>query len=489
MKKEMMDNIPVGLKRAGSWVAAGSILATGLIMGTPEALAEPETKETDKPNVVYILVDNWGWGDISIQGSSIPTPRIDQLASEGLRFTNFNVESQCTPTRSAIMTGRLPIRSGTHQVTYGMPYGMAPWEYTLPELLSDSGYKTALFGKWHLGDVEGRLPTDQGFDQWFGIKNTSDEAGYSSTPQFDPEVFPQPYIWEGKKGQQSEKVKPFNLESRETIDREIVERSEAFISKEAAAGTPFFLYIGITQIHPPLATHPDFDNITRTGIYGDIITELDYNVGRIVDAVNKAGIADNTIIILTGDNGAVTDGIGGGSTGPWRGGFTGYEGGLRTVGMIRWPDRIKAGRISDEIFASLDWMPTLAHLIGEENRIPTDRPIDGVDQSAFLLGDQEKSNREFVLAYVGDDIFAIKWRTFKIHLKTAESLWSPIQTYIFPPVYDVANDPGEANELMKQSLFAYSWVYGPMGQILQETATSMQEYPNIKPGQDFDGYK
>jgi arylsulfatase A-like enzyme len=160
----------------------------------------------EKPNVLYILVDNWGWGDIRIQGGSIPTPRIDGLAREGLRMTNFNVESQCVPTRSAIMTGRLPVRSGTHRVTYGLPYGMAPWEYTLAELFSDAGDNTALFGKWHLGDVEGRLPTNQGFDQWFGVKNTSDEAGYSSTPQFDADVVPQPYIWEGEKGKPSTKV-------------------------------------------------------------------------------------------------------------------------------------------------------------------------------------------------------------------------------------------------------------------------------------------
>jgi len=443
----------------------------------------------DKPNIVYILVDNWGWADIRIQGGSIPTPRIDALASEGLRMTNFNVENQCTPTRSAIMTGRLPVRSGTHRVTYGLPYGMAPWEFTLPEMLSEAGYTTALFGKWHLGEVEGRLPTDQGFDQWFGIKNTKDEAGYSSTPQFDPEVVPQPYIWEGRKGQASTKVKPFNLDTRKTIDRDIIERTEQFISRQANDDSPFFVYVGLTQIHPPLGHHPDFDNATRTGIYGDIITEVDYNVGRILDALDKAGMTDNTIVILSGDNGAVTEGIGGGSNGPWRAGFTGYEGGLRTVGMIRWPGKIQSGRVSDEIFASLDWWPTLANIIGEKDRIPTDRPMDGVDQSSFILGEQEKSNREHVLVYIGDDLFAVKWRTFKIHLKTAESLWSPVQSYAFPPVYDVANDPGEDNELMRHSLFAYSWVYVPMGQILQRTGSSMQQYPNIQPGQEFEGYQ
>jgi arylsulfatase A-like enzyme len=442
-----------------------------------------------KPNIVYIIVDNWGWADIRIQGGSIPTPRIDALANEGLRLTNFNVESQCTPTRSAIMTARLPIRSGTNKVTYGLPYGMAPWEYTLPNLLSDAGYHTALFGKWHLGDVEGRLPTDQGFDQWFGIKNTSDEAGYSSTPQFDPDLVPQPFVWEGEKGRPSHKVEPFNLETRKTIDRDIIERSETYIADQAKADNPFFLYIGLTQIHPPLGHHPDFDNATGTGIYGDIITELDYNIGRIADALETAQIAENTIIIVTGDNGAVTEGIGGGSNGPWRGGFTGYEAGLRTVGIVRWPGKIEPGRVSDEIFASLDWMPTLANLIGEGDRMPDDRPIDGKDQSAFVLGKQEKSNREHILLYVGDELFAVKWRTFKIHLKTVESLWAPTQSHLFPPVYDVRNDPGEDNDLMKHSLFAYSWVYTPMGHILGEFGASVQMYRNIKPGEDFSGYQ
>ena len=443
----------------------------------------------DKPNIIYILVDNWGWGDIRIQGGSIPTPRIDALAQEGLRLTNFNVESQCVPTRSAIMTGRLPIRSGTHRVTYGLPYGLAPWEYTLPELLSDAGYNTALFGKWHLGDVEGRLPTDQGFDQWFGVRNTSDEAGYSSTPQFDASVVPQPYIWEGEKGKPSRKVKPLNLESRKTIDREIVERSEAFIAKQAKAKEPFFAYVALTQVHPPLGYHPDFNNASRKGQYGDILMELDYNIGRILDALEKTGEAENTIVILSGDNGAVTDGIGGGSTGPWRGGFTGYEGGLRTVGMVRWPEKIEVGRVSDEIFSTLDWLPTLANLVGEKKRIPSDRPLDGIDQSAFITGNQETSDREHILFYIGDDLFSVKWWSFKIHPKTVESLWAPVQTYQFPPVYDVANDPGEVNNLMKYNLFAHSWVYVPMGNILREKGASMQKYPNIKPGEDFKGYK
>ena len=444
---------------------------------------------TKIPNIVYILVDNFGWGDVSVQGGSIPTPRIDQLAGEGLRMTNFNVESQCTPTRSAILTGRLPVRSGTNRVTYGQPYGLAPWEITLAEMLSDAGYRTAMFGKWHLGDVEGRLPTDQGFDQWYGIKNTSDEAGYSSTPQFDPDVVPQPHIWEGVKGSPSTKVKKFDLDSRKTIDRELIDRAEEYISSAANQDTPYFVYLPLTQIHPPLGHHPDFDNASGTGIYGDILTELDHNVGRVLDALKAAGASDDTIVILTGDNGAVTEGIGGGSNGPFRGGFTGYEAGLRTVGIVRWPAEIEGGRVSNEIVAALDWFPTLANLIGQRDKIPTDRPIDGVDQSDFLLGKQDKSNRDHIIYYVGDDLFAVKWRSFKVHMKTAEDLWAPLQEHLFPPIYDVVNDPGEDNNLMRLSLFSHSWVYIAIGELLNEHAMSMSEYPNIQPGELFEGYE
>ncbi len=194
----------------------------------------------DKPNIVYILVDNWGWGDIAIQGSSTPTPRIDAFAREGLRFTNFNIQNQCTPTRSAIHTGRLPIRSGTWKVAApGEPQGMAPWEYTIAELLSDAGYATAMYGKWHIGDRDGRLPNDQGYDEWYGTKESAMEASFTSTPQFDPKVYPIPHIWAGKKGEASKKVKPFNLKSRTFLDREVVEKTAAFVKRQAKQGKPF----------------------------------------------------------------------------------------------------------------------------------------------------------------------------------------------------------------------------------------------------------
>ena len=458
-------------------------------------MLESVASAQEKPNVVYILVDNWGWGDIASQGGSVPTPHIDMLASQGIRLTNFNVQNQCTPTRSAIHTGRLPIRSGTQKVPApGEPQGMAPWEYTIAELLSDAGYATAMYGKWHIGDKDGRLPNDQGYDEWYGTKESAMEASYTSTPQFDPEVFDIPYIWQGTKGKKSTKVKEFNLEARALLDSEIVNKTSAFVKAQAKTGKPFYVYAALTQIHPPFLPHPDFKGRSKSGEYADIQMQVDAYVGQIVNAVEEAGVADNTIVILTGDNAAGEQSAGwggeGGSNGPWRGGLsTGYEGGIRTPGMLRWPGKIPAGRVSDEIYSDLDWYPTIANLVGEADRIPTDRPIDGVNQANFVLGKQEQSNREYIVTYVGNNVFSVKWRTLKVHFFTAEGTFSPVVVHTFPQVYDIRNDPGETRELWQAEGYSHLWVMKPVMEILTDLASSQQQYPNIKPGQDFSGYK
>lgn len=448
----------------------------------------------DKPNIVYILVDNWGWGDISIQGSTIPTPQIDHLASQGMRFTNFNVQNQCTPTRSALMTGRLPIRSGTQRVgAPGEPQGMAPWEYTIAELLSDAEYSTAAFGKWHIGESEGRLPHDQGFDEWYGIKESAMAASFSSTPQFDPEVFDLQYIWEGKKGEKTTKVKEFNLETRPDLDIEIVDKTNEFIKAKAKSKKPFYVYVALTQIHPPFLPQTGFEGKSKSGAYADIQMQVDYNIGKILKTIKEAGIENNTIVILTGDNAAGEQSSEwqgeGGSNGPWRGGLsTGYEGGMRTTGMIKWPGKITSGKVSDEIIADLDWYPTIANMVNEQTKIPTDRPIDGVNQSHFILGKQEKSNREHVITYVGDDVFSVKWRTIKVHFYTAEGTFSPIIKSTFPQMYDIKNDPGETRELWRNEGYSHIYLMEPILKILTQKAISMKQFPNIKPGEDFKGY-
>jgi len=418
----------------------------------------------DKPNVVYILVDNWGWGDIGVQGGTVPTPRIDALAAEGMRLTNFNVQNQCTPTRSA---------------------------------LHDEGYATTLNGKWHVGSQVGKLPNNHGYDEWWGINEGSNAAGYTSTPQFDPEVAEIPHIWQGKKGETSVKVRVYDKPAKRSLDRETTERTIAFINKNAKAKKPFFTYVGFTHFHPPWGVHPDFENKSKAGVVADTKMEVDHNIGQILDAIKKAGIAKNTIVILTGDNGAanypspgIVTGEVGGSNGPWRGGLsTAYEGGMRTPAMIRWPGNIPAGKVSDEIVADLDMYPTIANLIGAQKRIPTDRPIDGINQEDFLLGKQEKSNREYVLTYMGDEVFSVKWRNMKIHFAATEGTHSVVQRYTFPQLFDIKEDPKESYELWGNEGYVHAWVMGPVMKILTEVQGSMQEYRNIKPGEEFEGYE
>ena len=171
-----------------------------------QAGANPSTGSGQgKPNAVLMVMDNLGWGEIGAYGGGIlrgaETPRLDTLAEEGMKLLNFNAESQCTPSRSALMTGRHPIRSGTTKVVWGLPYGLVGWEKTMAELMSDQGYATGMFGKWHLGDIKGRFPTDQGFDEWYGIPNTTDEAQYSSQQGFDPEEVETPMIVQAKRGE------------------------------------------------------------------------------------------------------------------------------------------------------------------------------------------------------------------------------------------------------------------------------------------------
>ena len=157
--------------------------------------------------------------------------------------------------------------------------------------------------------------------------------------------------------------------------------------------------------------------------------------------------------------------------------------------MIRWPGNIPSGKVNDEIIADLDWYPTIAHLIAEQERIPVDRPIDGINQSEFILGSQEKSNREYVITYVGNDVFSVKWRTLKVHFFTAEGTFSTIVQPTFPKVYDIKNDPGDTRELWRNEGYSHLWVMKPVMEILGENARSMVEFPNINPGEEFTGYK
>jgi arylsulfatase len=310
----------------------------------------------DKPNIVVVFMDNFGWGEPGFNGGGIirgaATPRLDKLASEGLRLTNFNVEVQCTPSRSAIMTGRYAIRSGNGTVPLGEGvYGLVQWEVTMAEMLSEAGYATGMYGKWHLGRTKGRFPTDQGFDEWYGIPNTTDESVYSSLPGFAASGLPQTFVMDSKQGGAPEKARPYDLDYRPLIDRDLTDRAIAFMKRQTRSEKPFFIYLAYTATHFPTLPHPDFQGKSGNGLWGDMLMQIDGYVGELLDTVDDLGIAKNTIFIFTADNGPEALEAGGtsltvetavhGSAGPWRGTlFTGFEGALRVPFAIRWPGKI-----------------------------------------------------------------------------------------------------------------------------------------------------
>ncbi|WP_126148322.1 sulfatase-like hydrolase/transferase [Synechococcus elongatus] len=445
---------------------------------------------TNHPNIVLILTDNLGYGELGCYGGGelrgAPTPRADQLAAEGLRLTNFNVEAQCTPSRSALLTGRYAYRSGTLTVPIGNPaigdpesQGLNPWEITLATVLSEQGYKTAHYGKWHLGSVEGRFPTNHGFDEWWGIPRTTDEVFWPDSPGFAKSGVEPQYILEGKKGEPTQRLAVYDLEQRSHLDAEITRRTIDFIERSVQAGSPFFAYVPLTQVHLPTLPHPDFAGITGNGDFADSVVETDHRLGQILDTLDRLQVSDNTIVIFTSDNGPDPTWPWQGSSGPWRGYyFTHMEGSLRVPFLIRWPGRIPAGGVSNEIVHQVDLFTTLSRLVGAE--LPSDRAIDGVDQTAFLRGEQSQSNRETVLAFVADRLEAVKWRNWKLAFYEETRDWfSTPSKLTLPKLFNLTTDPKE--EYPEETL-RNTWVIDRCLAAIRQFQDSLKRYPAIPEG-------
>jgi arylsulfatase len=444
-------------------------------------LATSSASAQGKPNVVVMMVDNLGWGELGVYGGGelrgAATPRLDKFAEEGLRLQNFNVEPQCTPTRSAFMTGRRPIRSGTTRVVWGVLYGLTNWEVTIAELMSETGYATGMFGKWHIGDVPGRFPTDQGFDEWYGVANTTDESDYSSQFQYDPKVGTKPMIVEARKGKEPHDVKTYNLKSRREIDAELNEKAIDFMERSVKENTPFFAFIPYTQPHLPTLPHPDFDGKTGNGNYADVLAEIDYRAGQILDAIDKLKIRDNTVVIWLSDNGPEYFYPYHGTAGPWRGNyFTAWEGSLRAPFLIRWPGKIPAGSVSNEIVHVVDLLPTLGKIVGY--KVPEDRTIDGVNQLDFFSGKQKKSNLEGFIVYNNDDVYGYKWRNWKMHLVELENMNSEPQPLNVPRVYNLITDPKEEYNMAAEA----TWILPVMFKKIVEFQKTLVEEPPIQLG-------
>ena len=433
------------------WPAFASVLlilvsAVGASLPVKAAFAQSADK---KPNIVVLMTDNLGYGDLGIYGGlRAPTPRIDQLAREGAQLRDFQVEPACSPSRAAFLTGRMSVRSGNDVIAQpGAPSGLDAKEVTLARMLKGAGYKTAMYGKWHVGEPPERQPQMHGFDEFWGILNTSLPTD-PTNPDVQTMNVPMQQILAAKAGEKARQVGQMTLEYRGQIDHDITDKAVAFIKANAKGDQPFFLYLPFINPHHPVVANPEFKGKSGNGTYCDVLMEIDYNTGRIMDAIAAAGIDDNTIVIWFSDNGPTRYSLTpyeNGDTGPWTGELGSvFEGGLRTAGMIRWPGKIKP-MVSDDLFHEMDFFPTLARWAG--GTVPNDRPMDGVDQADYLLGKQPHSNRDHVLVFYNGEFAALRYRQYKLIRAVYPRLGSLVakSEYLreMPLVYNLKADPKE----------------------------------------------
>jgi arylsulfatase A len=398
------------------------------------------------PNVVIIFADDLGYGDLAVYGNpTISTPHLDRMAHEGQKWTNFySASSVCTPSRAALLTGRLPIRSGMTgeppRVLFPDSLGGLPHsEVTIAEVLKDQGYATAAIGKWHLGHLPKYLPMQQGFDSYYGIPYSNDMDKVQGAPKADalwadpdPKNFNVPLM-------RNEKIieRPAN---QHTITGRYTEEAVKFI--KANRSKQFFLYLAHSLPHVPLFRGEKFAGKSQRGLYGDVIEEIDWSTGQILDTLREAGLDKNTLVVFTSDNGPwlIFDEQGG-SAGPLKEGKgSTWDGGMREPAIFWWPGKLKSGVVRD-MGSTMDLLPTIASLTG--GKVPTDRVMDGYDISPVLLG-TGTSPRNQMFFYRGTEIYATRLGKYKAHYTTRTGYRDKAPTkQATPLLYDLDVDPGE----------------------------------------------
>jgi len=389
----------------------------------------PPVPENTPPNIVMIYCDDLGYGDLGCFGNEvIRTPHIDRMAEEGMKFTEFYSASPvCSPSRAALLTGRIPQRMGINGVFFPRSYtGMPTEEVTIAVVLKGQGYATGIVGKWHLGHRHEFLPLQRGFDEYFGIPYSND---MNSVVYLD-----------------GNRVVDFRVDQHLTT-RTYTEKAVDFIRRHA--DSPFFLYLAHSMPHVPIYASPEFDGRSGNGLYADVIEEIDWSVGQVFTALEEQGILDNTLVVFSSDNGPwLVMREMGGSAGALREGkqYT-FEGGQRVPALAMWPGMIGAGSAYTDMGLMMDWFPTFAELAGAE--VPADRDYDGESLVAVLKGEQKEKDREF-LYYDGSRLRGYRYGDWKLKLPF-EGFRGARWKQAVPPhdtlLVNLKADPGEQENL------------------------------------------
>lgn len=430
----------------------GLATASLAVPGCGNALSRSgNSGKAGRPNFVIVFCDDLGYGDLACFGHpTIRTPHLDRMAAEGQKWTNFYVgASVCTPSRAALMTGRLPIRSGMcsdrRRVLFPNSAGGLPQsEVTIARALKGQGYATACIGKWHLGHLPQYLPTSHGFDSYFGIPYSNDMDRAGGPKGRAAFLDPKSEYWNVPLMRDEEIVE--RPADQETITKRYAEEAVRFIEKKR--NEPFFLYLANSLPHVPLFASDDFDGVSRRGLFGDVIEEIDAGVGRILDTLKKQGLAENTFVVFTSDNGPwLVFNEHGGSAGLLREGKgCTYEGGMREPTIMWWPGKIAPGVVRD-MGATMDLYTTIITLAG--GQIPTDRVVDGLDLSPALFGTGQ-SPRQTMFYYRGVQLYAVRKGPYKAHFITKSGYRRDKLVKHDPPVlYHLEHDPSEKYNVAK----------------------------------------
>ena len=410
------------------------ILTTCLVGSLIAAQSDARAAESEplRPNILIIFTDDQGYADLGCTGSETnKTPRMDRLAEEGTRFTDFYAQAVCGPSRSALLTGRYPMRS--------KGWGMPASEITWAELITKVGYQTACIGKWDVSNrkpIIERMPNAQGFDYYFGTLGANDGGGVAFHENNEPA------------GGTRDMGSLIGLYTDKAID---------FLKNRRDKNRPFVLYVAHTMMHTIIDASPRFKGKSEGSLYGDVVEEFDYETGRLLDVVDELGLRENTLVIYTTDNGPWNQpayyknkkghpegSVFWGNAGPLRNGKGScYEGGYRAPCIVRWPGKVPAGKVSGAIFATIDFMPTFASLAGFT--VPDDRTIDGVDQTELLLGNSEEGARDNFL-YLDNAVRQGKWKYLRpVH--QVPGFAQDRERKQVEELYDLEADVGERNNL------------------------------------------
>ena len=403
----------------------------------------------NKPNIIIIFADDLGYGDLGCYGSKInETPTLDRMADEGKKFSNFYVSSPvCSPSRASLLTGCYPQRisfgtfDGLRVLFPGQGIGLSTEEKTIAKTLKESGYSTKIIGKWHCGDQKDFLPTNHGFDSYFGIPYSNDMGRQIKPKDYNPNDSSLRKVTEWDRP-------PLPLiRDKEVIQEQPDQRSIAERYTEDAVSfmrenseSPFFLYLAHMQVHLPLYASEKFVKESKNGDYGACVASIDWSTRVIFDELKELGIDDNTLVIFTSDNGSRLQNQGG-SNGNLRGrkGQT-WDGGQRVPCIIRWPGKINGGEETDALATTMDFLPSITNLIGGE--LPS-KKIDGIDMSELFFSNSNSSKRESFLYYNEDELEAIRYKNWKLHFKKEGKLINEL--------YDLGNDIGEKVNLYNEN--------------------------------------